>query len=125
GVGGGAQSSLARGEGGVGLLFKQPELGALAVGWSATSFDLAKVPPLPGRPAPRNLYAVLQEKQRVFTNPFWSRFEPATRLVVEVAKILSDVGGWNFPYLAHSAVALAAPEKTLAPFLAHASPPAP
>src|SRR5262249_57391690 len=118
GVGGGAQSSLARGEGGVGLLFKQPELGALAVGWSATSFDLAKVPPPPGRPAPRNLYAVLQEKQRVFTNPFWSRFEPATRLVVEVAKILSDVGGWEFAYLAPAASGVAALAKRLSPVVA-------
>jgi len=118
-----AQAYLAPSEGGVGLRFQQPELGALAVGLSATSFDLAKVPPPPGRPAPRNLYAVLQEKQRVFTNPFWSRFEPATRLVVEVAKILSDVGGWNFAYLAQSASALAALEKLLAPFVAEASPP--
>jgi len=104
---------------GVGLRFQQPELGALAAGLSTTRFELVQVPPASDAEAPRNLYAVLEDKQRVYTNPFWKSREPANRLVAEIAKVFGNLAGWSFPYLLQSAATLAGLEKELAQSLAH------
>lgn len=99
---------------GFGIRFQPPELGALATGLSTTSFDLSKVPPATGGATPRNLYIVLEDKQRIYTNAFWSASAPALNIVVEIAKILADTGAWSFPFLAQQAVLLATGESALA-----------
>jgi hypothetical protein len=108
---------------GIGLRFHQPELGAVHAALSQTSFEIVKVPPSPGEPAPRNLYAVLLEKQRVYTLPFWSRFDQAGAVITEIAKTLSDSGAWNFPYLAQAAIRIAVLERGFAPSVAKVAPP--
>jgi hypothetical protein len=99
---------------GVGLRFQQPELGALASGLSTTSFEIVNVPPASGAEAPRNLYAVLEDKQRVYASPFWKSTELANQLVAEIAKVFGNTAGWSFSYLLHSAATLAGLEKKLA-----------
>jgi len=104
---------------GVALRFQQPELGASAAGLSTTSFELVKVPPTSDAEAPRSLYAVLEDKQRVYTDPFWQSMEPANRLVAEITKVFGNIAGWSFPYLLQSAGTLAGLEKELARLLVH------
>ena len=111
------QTYLAPAERGVGLRFQQPELGALAVGLSTTAFEVAKIPPAPGVPAPRSLYAVLQDKQRVLAEPFFAAFAPATQALVKIAEMFANAGAWRFEYLAQAAAGLAASERALATLL--------
>jgi hypothetical protein len=112
------QTYLAPADRGVGLRFQQPELGALAVGLSTTAFEVAKVPPAPGVPAPRSLYAVLQDKQHLLGEPFFSAFAPATQALVKIAEMFANTGAWRFEYLAQAAAGLAASERDLASLLA-------
>jgi hypothetical protein len=106
----------------VGIRFQQPELGALAVGLSSTSLEVAKIPPQAGVAAPRNLYAVMQEKQHVYSDPFWTRFEQAAQIVAEIAKVFANTGGWNASYLIQAAANIAAIEQDLVSAIAAAVP---
>ncbi len=112
------QTYLAPAEQGVGLRFQQPELGAFAVGLSTTAFEVAKVPPAPGVPAPRSLYAVLQDKQQVLADPFFARFAPAMQVQVKLAELFANTGAWHFAYLVQAAAVVAAQERELAKLLA-------
>lgn len=114
-----------------GVRLYQPELGQ-PTALASASFEIAKVAPPPGAPAPRNLYAVLQDKQSLFTNPFWTRFvagtppsSPASQIVAEITKVFASVGGWTLPFLVHEAAAIAGFETTLSGLLAGAAPPQP
>jgi hypothetical protein len=101
-------------EGGtMGLRFHQPEFGSGSGVLSTSSFELAKVPPQPGVPSPRSLYAGLQEKQRVYSQPFWSPFKPASQLVTELALTLAETPEWDVPYLARRAGNVASFERSL------------
>jgi len=111
------QTYLAPTEHGVGLRFQQPELGALAVGLSTTAFELAKVPPTAGVPAPRSLYAILQDKQQVLSDPLVAPFIPATRVQVKIAELLANTGAWDFGYLVQGAASMATQERELARLL--------
>ena len=51
-----------------GFRLYQPELGAPSA-LATTSFELNKLAPPPGTPAPRSLYSVLQDKQATFGKP--------------------------------------------------------
>ncbi|HEV2494497.1 MAG TPA: hypothetical protein VG204_15650 [Terriglobia bacterium] len=111
-----------------GVRLYQPELGqpnALAT----TSFEIAKVAPPAGTPAPRDLYAVLQDKQSLFTNPFWIRFaagtppsQPAAQIVAEIAKVFANIGAWTLPFLVQEAAAIAGFETTLSALMAGTAP---
>ena len=116
------QSYLAPAERGVGLRFQQPELGAFAVGLSTTAFEVAKVPPAPGVPAPRSLYAVLQDKQQVLADPSFARLAPATQVQVKIAELFANTGAWHFDYLVQAAAAMAAQERELGKLLAQQVP---
>jgi hypothetical protein len=111
------------GTGGVGLRFQPPELSTAADGLATTSFELAKVPPAAGSPAPPNLTTVLEAKQQVFT-ALVPRFPAAAAVAARVSMILSDAAHWSFPYLAGQAVEVAAAESDLVPLIAAAAPPA-
>jgi len=102
------------------LRLYQPEFGSAAV-IASISFDLAKVTPTPGSPVPRSLYSVLQDKQSVFGNVFWTRFvsgtpplQPASEIVITIAKAFANLDNWTFPYLIQQAEAIAAQESALA-----------
>jgi len=112
------QTYLAPAERGVGLRFQQPELGALAVGLSTTAFEVAKIPPALGIPAPRSLYAVLQDKQRLLAEPFLVSVAPAVQVLVKIAEMFANAGAWRFDYLAQAGAGLAASERELAKLLA-------
>lgn len=106
-----------------GLRLYQPELGTPAA-LATTSFELSKLAPQPGTPAPRSLYAVLQDKQAVFADAFWARFatgtppaSPAPQIVIEIAKVFANVGGWSFPFLIQEAATIAGLETTLSGLL--------
>ena len=112
-----------------GVRLYQPELGQ-PTALATTSFEIAKVAPPPGTPAPRNLYAVLQDQQSLFTNPFWTRFatgtppsQPAAQIVAEIAKVLANISGWTLPFLVQEAAAIAGFETTLSTLLAGTAPP--
>ena len=111
------QTYLAPAERGIGLRFQQPELGALAVGLSTAAFEIAKVPPAPGVPAPRSLYAVLQDKQQLLAEPALAAFAPATQALVKIAEMFANTGVWRFDYLAQAAAGLADSERELAKLL--------
>lgn len=112
------------------LRFYQPEFGD-AGGAGSVSFEIAKTPPPHGVTAPRTLYAVLQHKQSVFTDPFWSRFataaqpsvEPAQQVVIEIARVFANTGAWDFPFLVQEAAAIAALETSLATLVGGTAPP--
>jgi hypothetical protein len=114
----------------VGLRFFQPGVDGHRDSLSSTTFEIARVPPPAGVPAPRNLYTVLLEKQNLYSNAFWARFttntsppgQPANDIVVAVAVILANAGTWSFPYLLQSAAALGNSEKTLAALVSAVSP---
>ena len=108
------QSYLAPGAAGVGLRFQAPELAATDARLSTTSFEIAKVPVPPGTAAPRSFYAVLQEKQRVCTDPFLAKSLQASAIIVEVAKTLANTDSWSFNFLAQSVFTIAGLEKKLA-----------
>ena len=108
------QSYLAPGAAGVGLRFQAPELAATDARLSTTSFEIAKVPVPPGTAAPRSFYAVLQEKQRVCTDPFLAKSSQASAIIVEVAKTLANTDSWSFNFLAQSVFTIAGLEKKLA-----------
>lgn len=111
-----------------GLRLYQPELGG-PTALATTSFEIAKVTPQPGAPAPRTLYVVLQDKQYVFGGPFWTQFisgsppsPPAQQIVVEIAKMFANVGAWTFPFLIQGATAITGFETTLSTLLGGAAP---
>ncbi len=114
----------------VGLRFFQPGVGGDPASLTSTSFEIAKVPPQPGALARRNLYTVLQDKQSLYTNPFWNQFTattqppstPSADLVVTVATILANTGSWSFAFLLQSAVSIAGLEKNLSSLVAAALP---
>jgi hypothetical protein len=124
------QTHISMADSSVGLHFFQPGIDSPSDSLSSTSFEIAKVPPQAGVPAPRNLYIVLQEKQAVYSNPFWTRFktstqppsQPANDVVVIVATALANTSAWNFPYLLQSATAIGNSEKTLAALVIAAQP---
>ena len=112
----------------VGIRLYQPELGQ-PTALATTSFEIAKVPPAQGVPAPRNLYAVLQDKQAVFTNSFWAQFVSGTppttlssQIVTEIAKVFAAVGSWSFPFIIQEAAAIAALETALSTLIGSQSP---
>ncbi len=112
----------------VGLRFFQPGVETDPSALSSTTFEIAKIPPQPGAPAPPHLYAVLEDKQSVYTDTFWSRFatstqppsQPSVDLVVAIATVLANTGGWNFAFLVQSATTIGMLEKSLASLVAAA-----
>jgi hypothetical protein len=107
----------------VGIRFYQPELGQ-PTALATASFEISKIPPEPGVPAPRSLYSVLQSKQAIYTDPFWLQFssgtppsQPAVQVITAVAGVLANIGGWTFPLIVQAAAAVAASETTLAGLL--------
>ena len=116
------QTHLSLADASVGLQFFQPGVGTPSDSLSTTTFEVAKVPPQPGVPAPRNLYTVLQDKQAAYSDPVWAQFktssqppsQPANDVVVAVAVVLNNTSAWNFPYLLQAATAIGNLEKTLA-----------
>jgi len=107
---------------GAGIRFQPPELGGIANGLSETCFVLAKAPPQVGAATPRNLYVVLEDKQRIYADPLWARFEQARHVVGAIVKILADTGTWSFRYLLQEAASLAELEKSLASAVNNAMP---
>ncbi len=113
--------ALKAGSSTVGLRFPQPE-SAASEGLSNASFDLAKIPPPLGSAKTPNLYAVLEEKQRVYSNPSWSRIAAApaaaasatTGLVGEITRMLASTEAWRFSFLVAEAAAIASGEQNLA-----------
>lgn len=114
----------------VGLRFFQPGIGVDPGSLSSTTFEIAKVPPPPDATAPRSLYSVLEDKQVVYTNSFWSRFNasgpppsrPPAEIIVAIATVLANTGRWNFSYLLQSALAIGSLEKTLSSLISAALP---
>lgn len=117
------------GAGAPALRFYQPEFGAPGTAGSA-SFEITKTPPAAGAAVPRNLYAVLRDKQAMFDDPYWTRFvtaapppsQPARQIVVEIAKVLAATGSWDFSFLVQEAAAIAALETALAALVGRAAP---
>ena len=112
----------------VGVRLYQPELGQPAA-LATASFEIAKVPPPPGSPAPRSLYAVLQSKQSLYTNPFWMQFSsgsppivPASQVITEIAKVFANIGEWSLPFLIAESAAIGSLETTLAGLAAGTAP---
>lgn len=111
------------------LRFYQPEFGAPGTAGSA-SFEVTKTPPTAGAAVPRNLYAVLRDKQAMFDDPYWTRFvtaapppsQPARQIVVEIAQVLAAAGSWDFAFLVQAAAAIAALETTLTGLVGRAAP---
>jgi hypothetical protein len=99
----------------VGVRLYQPELGA-ATALMTASFQIAKVPPEPGVPAPRSLYNVLQAKQALYTDPFWMQISSTTaaQILTVIAATFAGVGGWTLPFLIGQAAAIAGLETTMA-----------
>jgi hypothetical protein len=104
----------------IGLRTYQPEFGVPTT-LATASFELSKVSPAPGTQVPRNLYAILLEKQAVFTDPFWVQFaagtppvQPASQIVAEIATIFAEVGAWSMPFLVREAEQIASFEGRLA-----------
>lgn len=104
--------------GAMGFRFHQPEFGPGTGVLSTSTFELAKIPPQPGNPSPRSLYAGLQEKQRVFSHFFWSSFKPASQLMTEIALTLAETAQWDVPYLTRRAGNIASFEKSLSALVA-------
>jgi hypothetical protein len=105
-----ARTYLLPSEGGLALRFQPPELADRPAGLSTTSLELARVPGPESRTAP-SLYAVLEEKQRLYG----ARSAPAAaNVVVECAKALAESGRWSLLFLATSALRIAELELELA-----------
>lgn len=119
------QSYITMGTAFVGFHLFQPGADGTPSSLSSTSFEIAKVPPQPGAAAPRNFYLVLEDKQSVYTDSFWTRFttasqppsQPAADIVGAIAIVFANTAGWNFVYLLQSATAIATLEKTLSSLL--------
>jgi hypothetical protein len=114
-----------------GLRLYQPELGAPSA-LATTSFNLDKMVSTPGTPVPRSLYVVLQTKQSVFADSYWTQFAtgnppapPAVQAVAEIVKIFASIGSWSFPYVLGEAGTLARLESSLAGLLTAAKPSGP
>lgn len=112
-----------------GLRLYHPELGTPSA-LATTSFELSKVAPPPGTPAPRSLYTVLQDKQAAFADEFWTKFstgtppsQPAQQIVIEITKVFASIGSWSFPFLIQEAATIAGLETTLASLLSGSVPP--
>ena len=112
----------------VGFRLHQPELGA-PVALATAQFSIAKTSGSPGAPMPRNLYPLLQEKQALFSDPFWSRFlagqppgRPAAQIVAEIGKILAAVNVWTMPFLVAGVVTIGGYESELAGAIGSAAP---
>src|SRR5215469_2946212 len=112
----------------VGVRFYQPELGQ-ATALMTASFEIAKVPPAPGVPAPRTLYNVLQSKQALYTSSFWMQFStgeppatPAAQIIAAISATFGAIGGWTLPFLIGQASAIATSETALATQLAATGP---
>ena len=95
-----ASTYLVPTDSGIGLRFQPPELADRAAGLSTTSLELAKIPLAEGT-VPRNLYAVLAEKQRAYGGEAAGR--PEVGIVAEVGKMLAASGAWTLPLLAEGA----------------------
>jgi len=106
-----ASTYLVPTDAGIGLRFQPPELADRPEGLSTTSLELAKVPSVEGT-MPRGLYAVLQEKQRVYGGLAAGRIEGG--IVAEVGKMLAVSGAWTLPLLAEAATRIGELELTLA-----------
>jgi uncharacterized protein YhaN len=115
--------ALKAGSSTVGLRLPQPESAGFE-GLSNASFDLAKIPPPLGSAKTPNLYAVLEEKQRVYSDPSWSRIAAApaasaaavsatTGLVGEITRVLASTEAWRFSFLVAEAAAIASGEQNL------------
>jgi hypothetical protein len=97
---------------GIGVRFQPPELAHSAVGQSTTTFELAKVP---GEgPAAPSLYAVLDEKQRLYSREPWASRKDARRLVTELRQTLAAADSWTLEFLAEQATVIARLERRLA-----------
>jgi hypothetical protein len=114
----------------IGLRFFQPGVTGDPGSLSGTSLEIARIPPRSGENVPRSLYAVLEDKQSVFTATSWSQFgiasqppeQPARDIVVAISVVLANTGSWSFPYLLKSAAVIAGFEKTLSTLLSAALP---
>ncbi len=128
-IGASVQAYVGVSAGSVGLRLHQPESIQFA-GLSSTSFEIAKIPPVPGQPAARNLYVVLEDTQHVYTEPYWMQFltatqppqQPALHIVTEIAQIFAQTGGWTFTFLAQEIAVIAQIEKSLSDLLAKGAP---
>jgi len=125
------QSYISPADTGVGVRFLPPELaapsnlfGSPAAQLTTTSFEVTKVPPPVGAPVTPTLYAVLQQIQRIFADPFWSRLPNAAQVVAEAGKALATSGGWSFAYIVTAAGAIAGQEKSVASSMTAAMAPA-
>lgn len=115
------QSYLLLDRSGVGLRFFQTGIDPSPEALSSANFQISKIPPPPAVSAPRNLYAVLQDKQQVYTDPFWKGFvsniqppsNPAAQIVTVAATMLATASTWSFPYVLQSAGDIGKLEKTL------------
>lgn len=97
---------------GVGFRFQPPEQADHAVGLSTATFELAKVP---GQgPAVPSLYAVLDEKQRLYTTGPLASQKDARRLVAELHRTLAAADAWTIEFLVEQAEVIARLERRLA-----------
>lgn len=117
---------LTAGSSTVGIRLPQPESASFG-GLGNATFDLAKIPPPLGSAKTPNLFAVLEEKQRVYSNPYWNRLAvapaavaPAPAVIGEITKVLSNTGAWTFSFLVAEAAAIASGEQNLASLLSRA-----
>ncbi len=107
-----AQMYLVPAGGGVGVRFQPPELAERAVGQSTATFELAKVP---GEgPAVPSLYAVLVEKQRLYSAEPWASRKGAQQLVAELGETLAAADSWTVDFLTERAAVIAKLERQLA-----------
>jgi hypothetical protein len=124
------QTHLIIAQSAVGLHFFQTGIDQEPGSLSTTTFQLAKITPQPGVPAPRNLYSAVREKQGVYANAFWRKFatatqppsQPAADIESAAAMLLANAANWNFPYLLQSALEIGNLEKTLSSLVAAALP---
>ena len=120
-VGATVQAHMTLQDGTVGLRLYQPESSS-SVGLGTTSFEIDKIPPQPGVPPPRPFYVVLEDKQKLYTNDFWLKFEAATQIVAEIGKTITNTGAWNFAFLVQAAIRIADLEKKLSGLIAASVP---
>lgn len=107
-----AQVYIAPTADGVGIRFQPPELAHQAVGLSTATFELAKVP---GQgPAVPSLYAVLDEKQRLYTTEPLASQKDARKLVAELHRTLAAADSWTIAFLVEQAEVIARLERRLA-----------
>jgi hypothetical protein len=95
----------------VGLRFQPPELAHSAAGQSSATFELAKVPG--AGPAVPSLYAVLEEKQRLYSAEPWTSRKDVARLLVELRETLAAADSWTVEFLAERAAVIGRIERQL------------